>query len=54
MSYQKKGKKYLLELFGKWDPEHLQYDQDFDDYLNNNGLKDIIRDEGMQNLNNDD
>ena len=28
-----KGKKYLLELFEKWDPEHLkQLDEDFDDY----------------------
>ena len=28
----KKGKKYLLELFEKWDPEHLkQFDEDFDD-----------------------
>jgi len=49
------GKKYLLELFEEWAPEHLkQIDEDFDDYLNNDGLEDIIRDEGMQNLNNDD
>ena len=49
-----KEKKYLLELFEKWDPEHLQLDEDFDDYLDNYGLEDIIGDEGMQNLNNDD
>ena len=34
-SYQKKEKKYLHELFEKWDPEHLE---------------DNIGDEGMQNL----
>jgi len=48
-----KGKKYLVELFEKWDPEHLQHDEDFNGYPDNNGLKDIIGDEGMQNLNND-
>jgi len=31
-----------------------QFDEDFDDCPENNGLKDIIRDKGMQNLNNDD
>jgi len=50
----KKGKKYFLELFEKWDREHLQLDEDFDDYPNNDGVEDIIGDEGMQNLNNDD
>ena len=49
-----KEKKYLLKLFKKWDPEHLQFDDDFDDYLDNDGLKNIIGDEGTQNLNNDD
>ena len=50
-----KGKKYLVELFEKRDPEHLkQLDKDFEDYLDNNGMKNIIRDEDMQNLNNDD
>ena len=49
-----KGKKYLLELFEKWDPGHLQLEEDFDDYPDNDGLEDIIGDEGMQNLNNDD
>jgi len=46
-----KGKKYLHELFEKLIPKHLQLDEDFDDYLDNDGLKDIIEDEGMQNLN---
>lgn len=49
-----KMKKYLLELFEEWDPEHLtQIDKDFDNYLDNDDLEDIIGDEGMQNLNND-
>ena len=49
------GKKYLLELFEEYDPEHLnQINKDFDEYPDNDGLKDIIGDEGMQNLNNDD
>ena len=49
------GKKYFLELFEEYDPEHLkQIDEDFDDYPDNGGLEDIIGDEGMQNLNNDD
>ena len=39
-----KAKKYLHELFEKWDPEHLENDEDFND-----GLEDNIRDEGMQN-----
>ena len=30
-----KGKKYLHELFKKWDLEHLQLDENFDDFLNN-------------------
>jgi len=24
-----KGKRYLHELFKKWDPEHLEHDEDF-------------------------
>ena len=49
------GKKYLLELFEEWDSEYLkQIDEDFNDYPDNDGLEDIIGDEGMQNLNNDD
>jgi len=49
-----KEKKYLLELFEKWDPEYLQFYEEFDDYLDNDGVEDIIGDEGMQNLNMDD
>jgi len=40
-------KKYLHELFEKWDPEHLENDEDF-----NNELEGNIGDEGMQNLDN--
>ena len=50
----KKWNKYLHEIFEKWDSDHLELDEDFDDYLDNNGLKDIIGDEGIQNLNMDD
>ena len=46
-----KGKKYLFELFEKWDPVHLQFNEDFDHYPSNDGLKYIIRDAGMSNLN---
>jgi len=50
-----KETKYLLELFEKWNPEHLkQLDEDFDDYPDNDDLEDIIGDEDMQNLKNDD
>ena len=34
-----KGKEYLLELFEKWDPEHLRLDEDFDDYPDNDRLE---------------
>jgi len=47
----KKEKRNLHNLFEKWDPEHLKLNKDFDDYLGNDGLEDIIGDEGMQNLN---
>jgi len=40
-----KEKKYLHELFEKWDPEYLENDEDFND-----GLEDNIGDEDMQNL----
>jgi len=47
--------KYFLELFEEYDSEHLnQINEYFDDYLDNNGLENIIGDEVMQNLNNDD
>jgi len=49
-----KGKKYFYELFKRWDLEHLQLDENFDDYLDNDRLKDIIRDDGMQYLNMND
>jgi len=39
-----KGKKYLYELFEKWDAEHLEIDEDFND-----GLEDNVGKEGMQN-----
>ena len=40
-----KEKKYLHELFEKWDPEHVENNEDFND-----GPKDNIGDEGMQIL----
>jgi len=46
-----KEKKYLHELFERWDPDNLQLGENFDDYSDNDGLKKIIRDKGMQNLN---
>ena len=39
-SYQKKEMKYLHELLEKQNPEHFQSDEDFDNYLDNDGLKD--------------
>jgi len=38
------GKKCLLELFEKWQPEHLQLDEGFNEYLHNDGLEDIVGD----------
>ena len=43
-----KEKKYLHELFEKWDPEHLETDEDFNDELEDN-----VGDEGMQNFEDD-
>jgi len=40
-----KEKKYLHELCERWDPGHLQLDEDFDDYLDNDWQGDIVRDE---------
>jgi len=37
-----KRKKYLHELFDKWDPEHLENNEDFND-----GFEDNIGYEGM-------
>jgi len=42
-----KRKRYFHKLFERWDLEHLQLDEDFDNYLDNDGLEDITRDEGM-------
>jgi len=42
------GKKYLHELFEKWDLEHLEIDDDFKD-----GLEDNVGNEGIQNLKDD-
>ena len=50
----RKWKKYLHELFKKWDPDHLQLDEHFDDFLHNDRLEDIIGDEGKHKLNMDD
>jgi len=49
-----KRKKYLHELFEKWDLKHIQLDEDFENYLDNDGLEDIIENKNMQNLNIDD
>ena len=43
----KKKKRYVHNLFEKWDPEHLELNNDFDDYIDNDGLEDIIGEEGM-------
>ena len=42
-----KEKRYLYDLLEKLDLEHLPLNEDFDYYLDNDGLEDIIRDEGM-------
>ena len=44
----KKEKKYVHELFEKWDPEHLEIDENFND-----GLEDNVGDEDMLNLEDD-
>ena len=49
----KKAKKHFLQWFEKWDLVYLQFDEDFDDYPDNDGLEDVIGDEGRHNLNND-
>ena len=41
-SCQKIEQKYLHELFEKWNLEHLPVDEDFDDYLDNDGMKDTM------------
>jgi len=52
--FLEKGQRYLHDLFEKKDRENLILDGDFNNYLDNNGLEDIIREEYMQNLNMDD
>jgi len=44
--YQKKEKKYLHELFERWDLEHFENNEDY-------RFKDNIGDEGIQNLEDD-
>jgi len=46
--FSEKRKKYLHELSEKWDLEYLEINEDFND-----GLKNNVGDEGMQNLNMD-
>ena len=46
--------RYLYELFERWNLKHLQLNEDSNNYLDNDWLKDIIGDEGMQNLHMDD
>jgi len=46
-NYYQSVKKNLPELFKKWDLEHLQFDEDFDDYLDNDRLDDVIGDVGI-------
>ena len=43
-----KEKNYPHELFEKWDPEHLEIDEDF-----NNELEDNVGDEDIQNIEDD-
>ena len=52
-NFSAEKKRYLHYLFEKSNPKHLELDKDFNDYLKNDRLKDIVRDEGMQNLNMD-
>ena len=40
-----KRKKYLHELFEKWDLQHFENDEDFND-----GLEDNVGEESMQNF----
>jgi len=41
-------------LFEKWDPKHLELDEDFDDCPDSDEPKHIIGDKGTQNLDIDD
>ena len=42
---RKKRDTYMIYL--KWNPNHLELDENFHDYLKNDGLKNNIRVEGM-------
>jgi len=47
-----KEKRYLYELFEKKKGiEHLELDENCNDYLENDELDNIVGDEGIQNLN---
>ena len=48
-----KEKRHIHDLFEKQDLEHLELDEDFDDYLDNDGFEGIVGDKGIQNLNMD-
>jgi len=37
-----KGKTYLYDLFEKLNPKHLKLNKDFDDYIDKDGLEDIV------------
>jgi len=43
----KKGKSYLHILFKKWNLEHIELDEAFNDYIENDELENIVEDEGM-------
>ena len=51
---KKKWKKYPSWIIWKMGSRAFSRDEDFGDYLDNDGLENIIRDESMQNLNMDD
>jgi len=42
--YQKKKRNIYIKLFERWDPKHLEIDENFNDELEDN-----VGDEGMQN-----
>ena len=42
-----KEKKSLHDLSEKWDPRHLELDEDFNEYMENDGLENNVRYEGM-------
>jgi len=52
-SYQIKVKNIFLNYLRNEIHSYLQFDEDFDRYLNNDGVEDGIRDENIHNLNDD-